>query len=104
LCKFGFRHRARGDAGCRRDGLATEFDHSRECSTFVRDISPNAFDQIGNEVAAAAELNIDLRPGIARPASEGDEPIVEPGDVQEQRASNENRGCHRVNRAPIGCQ
>ena len=104
LCKFGFCHRARGDATCRHDGLPTEFDHGCERSAFVRDISLDAFDQIGNEIAAAAELNIDLCPGIARPAPEGDEPIVEPGDVEEQRASSENRGRHRGNRAPIDCQ
>jgi hypothetical protein len=64
--KFGFRHRARRDARCRHDGLPTQFDRGRERSAFVRDISLDAFDQIGNEIAAAAELNIDLGPGIAR--------------------------------------
>ena len=102
--KFGFRHRARGDASGRGDGLPTEFDHGRERSAFVRDISLNAFNQVGNEIAAATELNIDLCPGITRPAPEGDEPIVEPGGVEEQRAGSEKQGCHRGNRARIGCQ
>jgi hypothetical protein len=55
----------------------------------VRDISLNAFNQVGNEIAAATELNVDLCPGITRPAPEGDEPIVEPGGVEEQRAGSE---------------
>lgn len=66
------------------------------------DISLDAFDEIGNEIAAPPELNIDLRPGIARPVAQGHKPIVDPGDVEDCRASGENQGCHRGDRAWVG--
>ena len=88
--KLGFGHRAGRDATCRRDGLASEFDDGCERAALVCNISFNAFDQIGNQITAAAKLNINLRPGIVRPVPQGDEPIVNPGDAEKHRTSDEN--------------
>ena len=88
--KFGLGRRAGRNATCRGDGLASEFDHGRERPTLVCNISFDAFDQIGDQIAATAKLNINLRPGIVRPVPQGHEPIVDPGDVEKHRTSDEN--------------
>jgi hypothetical protein len=104
LPKFGLGRRAGRNATCRRDGLTSEFDHGREGPSLVGNISFDAFDQIGDQIAAAAKLNINLRPGIVRPVPQGDEPIVDPADVKKHRTSDEDQGYHPANHVWSGDQ
>ena len=63
LCAFW----ARGT--CLRDGL--------EGLALVRRVALDALDEVRNEVPAALELDLDLRPGVVDAVAVPDEPVVE---------------------------
>ncbi len=77
-------------------GLCAGFGDGFECFALVAHVAFDGFDEVGDEVVAALELDINLRPGVIHVIAEVDEAVVdgdEPEDEDgEDGEKNENGG------------
>ena len=81
-----------------RYGGCTGVGHRLERAALVADIALDGVDQVGDQVVAALELDVDLGPGFLGPVSRRDQPVVgqdEPKDDQDDDP-DDDPGAHQL--------
>ncbi len=58
------------------DGRGPGLGHALENAALVLGVALDGLDQVGNEVVAAAELDVDLGPGVVAAVPQGDQTVV----------------------------
>ena len=69
-----------GRGALRGHGLIARGGDGLEGAAFVRGISLDRFDQVGDQVVAALELNVNIRPGVVTLHAQPNESVVENHD------------------------
>src|SRR5712664_352412 len=77
--------------GARRHGIGTGVGHGLEGAALVAHVALRGVDQVGDEVVASLELDVDLRPCFLGPVPGRDQPVVgehEPKNDQDDDRDN----------------
>jgi Peptidase family M48 len=86
LGQSGFGGSAGGHVGAGYRGLPPGCDDIFEDRSFVPHVAAHGFDQVGDQVGAAKELHVDLRPGVAHAI-----PPLHQAIIQRDRRHHESR-------------
>ena len=71
-----------GDGGSGGGGDVAGFDHGLERGALVLHVALGGLDEVGDEIVAALELDVDLGEGVFEAIAEGDEGVVDAGDPE----------------------
>src|SRR6266849_6299713 len=75
----------------RRHGRAAGADNLVERAPLVRGIAPHGFDQIGHQIGAALELDVDVRPRFLGPLAQPDELVVRHDDRDDETGEDQKK-------------
>ena len=78
-------------------GGGAGFGDGLERAAFVGHVALDGFDEVGNQVVAALELHVDLRPGVVDEVAQVDETVVdgdEPEDEGDENTKENENGGH----------
>src|SRR5437660_319298 len=80
-----------GFGGLRHHGRAAGTDDLVERAALVGRVAPNGLDQVGHQIGAALELDVDVRPRFLGPLAQPDELVVGQDDRDDQAAEDEKK-------------